>query len=414
MTICTGCAGDPDEAGALVRDLMINVTAFFRDAEAWDALDREVIAPMVERAAADGQSIRAWVPACSTGEEAYTIAMLLAERAEAAREAARRQDIRDRCRRTSISAPARKGIFPGSMVRKPVRRAARALLRQDRTTDYPGQARDPRDGGVRAAEPARPTRPIRGWTWSAAAICSSISSRRRRSGCCRWRISRCARAAFCSSAMPKRSGSATICSKQCRSAGGFTAGSARRGPAPSISPPGRHGEMRRDSEWHDAAKARRRRRAGSLADRFAPGLGADRRQFPDPALPRRDRRISVAAHGRADARPCWHSRAKRPDHGDPAALCKTPARPADRSASRPRSDEARRVVTAEPIGSEDAQEPDAGQLQPAEGGGGIRRRSQGTQAGLPRRGTGNWRRSFGPPATSFAARSSSSRRRTRS
>ena len=69
-------ACDPLEAGALVKDLLIHVTAFFRDPEAWDALDREVITPIVE-AARRGQAIRVWVPACSTGEEAYTIAIVL-------------------------------------------------------------------------------------------------------------------------------------------------------------------------------------------------------------------------------------------------------------------------------------------------------------------------------------------------
>ena len=71
---------DPNEAALLVKDLLINVTSFFRDAEAWQTLCSMVIAPMV--AARDtGSTIRAWVPGCSTGEEAYTLAMLIAEQA---------------------------------------------------------------------------------------------------------------------------------------------------------------------------------------------------------------------------------------------------------------------------------------------------------------------------------------------
>lgn len=69
---------DPDEADWLARDLLINVTGFFRDAEAWVALRDLVIAPMVD-AKPDGAAIRAWVPGCSTGEEAYSLAMLIAE-----------------------------------------------------------------------------------------------------------------------------------------------------------------------------------------------------------------------------------------------------------------------------------------------------------------------------------------------
>ena len=105
---------NPDEVAALGKDLLINVTAFFRDGEAWDALDREVITPLVEQAE-HGQTIRAWVPACSTGEEAYTIAMLLAERSEAAN-----KDLGVKIFATDAAdhhlGAARRATFPGSMV----------------------------------------------------------------------------------------------------------------------------------------------------------------------------------------------------------------------------------------------------------------------------------------------------------
>jgi two-component system, chemotaxis family, CheB/CheR fusion protein len=69
-----------EEAPLLVKDLLINVTSFFRDAEAWKALANLVIAPLVT-ARETGASIRAWVTGCSTGEEAYTLAMLISEQA---------------------------------------------------------------------------------------------------------------------------------------------------------------------------------------------------------------------------------------------------------------------------------------------------------------------------------------------
>lgn len=107
-------AGEPDEAAALVQDLLIHVTAFFRDAEAWEALDHEVITPLVQ-SAQTGQSIRVWVPACSTGEEVYTIAMLLIERCEAAN-----KDIAIKVFGTDTAehhlSEARKATFPGSMI----------------------------------------------------------------------------------------------------------------------------------------------------------------------------------------------------------------------------------------------------------------------------------------------------------
>lgn len=73
---------NPDEAATLVADLLINVTGFFRDAEAWRTLSELVIAPLVAERQ-NGAAIRVWVPACSTGEEAYSIAMLVTEQAEA-------------------------------------------------------------------------------------------------------------------------------------------------------------------------------------------------------------------------------------------------------------------------------------------------------------------------------------------
>lgn len=104
----------PDEAVALGKDLMINVTAFFRDVEAWEALDREVITPLVRSAEAD-QTIRVWVPACSTGEEAYTIAMLLAERGSAMNKMLSVKIFATDAADHQLSA-ARKATFPGSMV----------------------------------------------------------------------------------------------------------------------------------------------------------------------------------------------------------------------------------------------------------------------------------------------------------
>lgn len=73
----------PAELEILVKDLMISVTGFFRDPDAWKALDEAVLAPLVA-ARQDDRPVRVWVPACATGEEAYTLAMLLVSRAEAA------------------------------------------------------------------------------------------------------------------------------------------------------------------------------------------------------------------------------------------------------------------------------------------------------------------------------------------
>lgn len=73
---------NPDEVTNLVADLMISVTGFFRDPEAWRELGKLVIAPLVA-GRENGDAIRVWVPACATGEESYSIAMLITEHAEA-------------------------------------------------------------------------------------------------------------------------------------------------------------------------------------------------------------------------------------------------------------------------------------------------------------------------------------------
>ncbi|MGJ7462309.1 EAL domain-containing protein [Halomonas sp. MA07-2] len=68
----------PDELDTLARDILISVTAFFRDAGAFNALRSRVVT-ICQRCRDDGQGIRVWIAGCATGEEAYSIAMLFAE-----------------------------------------------------------------------------------------------------------------------------------------------------------------------------------------------------------------------------------------------------------------------------------------------------------------------------------------------
>lgn len=70
-----------EEVNLLFKDLLIGVTHFFRDPEAFDALQHSAIAPLVENSNSEN-SIRIWVAGCSSGEEAYSIAMLLSEEME--------------------------------------------------------------------------------------------------------------------------------------------------------------------------------------------------------------------------------------------------------------------------------------------------------------------------------------------
>jgi two-component system CheB/CheR fusion protein len=66
------------EVTALYKDMLINVTGFFRDPEAFEVLSQRVVPELVERASAD-RAVRVWVPGCATGEEAYSLAILLVE-----------------------------------------------------------------------------------------------------------------------------------------------------------------------------------------------------------------------------------------------------------------------------------------------------------------------------------------------
>lgn len=69
---------DPDEARNLFRELLIGVTAFFRDPDSFAKLAEEVIPKIFDNRQAD-DVVRIWVPGCATGEEAYSIAILCQE-----------------------------------------------------------------------------------------------------------------------------------------------------------------------------------------------------------------------------------------------------------------------------------------------------------------------------------------------
>ena len=105
---------EPAEVSALFRDLLINVTTFFRDADAFTALGQLVIPKLFEGKGAD-DTVRVWVPGCATGEEVYSIAILMREHMDGLRGLPRVQifatDIDDR----SLAA-ARAARYPGALL----------------------------------------------------------------------------------------------------------------------------------------------------------------------------------------------------------------------------------------------------------------------------------------------------------
>ncbi|WP_082079932.1 chemotaxis protein CheB [Williamsia herbipolensis] len=108
-------AEDSAEAIALSRNVLVSVTAFFRDSEVWTALDVHLRALATRLAASD--ELRIWVPGCASGEEAFTIAMLAAD---ALRERPDAPPLRLRVFATDLDeralAVARRGRYPDAAV----------------------------------------------------------------------------------------------------------------------------------------------------------------------------------------------------------------------------------------------------------------------------------------------------------
>src|SRR5689334_16864442 len=67
-----------DEFTALFNTILINVTGFYRDPEAWEYLQTGVLESMLRQKPPDAP-VRVWSAGCASGEEAYTLAMVLAE-----------------------------------------------------------------------------------------------------------------------------------------------------------------------------------------------------------------------------------------------------------------------------------------------------------------------------------------------
>ena len=123
---------DPREVTLLFQDLLIGVTDFFRDPATFEAVEHAVI-PDLFRGRGANDTIRIWVPGCSTGEEAYTLAMLLREGAPRDQPGPRLQvfasDIDDRALET-----ARLGRYPDGIAKHVTpQRLERFFAREDGT-----------------------------------------------------------------------------------------------------------------------------------------------------------------------------------------------------------------------------------------------------------------------------------------
>jgi two-component system, chemotaxis family, CheB/CheR fusion protein len=102
--------GDPNELDMLAKDLLINVTSFFRDPKVFEVLAETIVPELIEGRPPD-QAIRIWVAGCSTGEETYSLAMIFKEKIMAARSDVRLQVFASDIDVDAI-ARAREGVYP--------------------------------------------------------------------------------------------------------------------------------------------------------------------------------------------------------------------------------------------------------------------------------------------------------------
>ena len=120
---------NPMELDRLAKDLLIGVTAFFRDPEAFEVLQNTVM-PEICKGKADDAPVRAWVAGCSTGEEAYSLAILLFEWFEQAGQHARVQVFATDIDEAALEV-ARAGRYPAAALNNvPPDRLKRYFTRQ--------------------------------------------------------------------------------------------------------------------------------------------------------------------------------------------------------------------------------------------------------------------------------------------
>ncbi len=132
---------DAGELDLLAKDLLINVTGFFRDPKAFELLAGEVMPDLVRRHPSD-RPLRIWVAGCSTGEETYSLAMLFLEEIAAAKRNIKLQVFASDIDEDAV-ALAREGRYPEAIAAdvSPVR-LARFFTQEERSYRVVPELRD--------------------------------------------------------------------------------------------------------------------------------------------------------------------------------------------------------------------------------------------------------------------------------
>ena len=150
-TTCGSCARAPTEVEALYQDVLIRVTRFFRDPETFEALKSQVL-PKLFKDRSRHEPMRVWVLGCSTGEEAYSLAIAFAEFAETRGSSLPDPDLRHRPERSGHRESPRGHLLEEHRARR-LAGAPAALLRGG-GRQLPDQQDDPRHVRVRPAQRA--------------------------------------------------------------------------------------------------------------------------------------------------------------------------------------------------------------------------------------------------------------------
>ena len=133
----------PSEIDILFKNLVIGVTSFFRDPEAYDVLAQKVLPELLSAKEPD-TTIRFWVAGCSTGEEAYSLGMILCEAMDKIKKTFHVQIFATDIDETSLKA-ARKGIYLESIIADVSPTAIKSVFYK-RAGGFQGQKSAPRHG----------------------------------------------------------------------------------------------------------------------------------------------------------------------------------------------------------------------------------------------------------------------------
>jgi two-component system CheB/CheR fusion protein len=194
---------DANELDLLAKDLLINVTGFFRDPKVFDLLAAKIVPDLIRNRSSD-QPVRIWVTGCSTGEEAYSLAMLFREQITEAQSNTKVQVFASDVDPDAVAA-AREGLYPATIEAdvSPAR-LARFFSRDDHGYRVVPELRAMVVFTVQDVQADPPFARLD------LISCRNLLIRPTSSRCS---ISHCARAAFCCLAAPRRSAMSTIVSR---------------------------------------------------------------------------------------------------------------------------------------------------------------------------------------------------------